>query len=103
MTTQVQLVTIEGNIGTGKTTIAKHVAKYMPNMHFIGSPSPADNPHWAPFKASPADHAWPMQRHFLLERLRTYLAVRTRAHIPLRACPRRARTAWRTLPRRART
>ena len=70
-----QLVTIEGNIGTGKTTIASHVAKYMPAMKFFAAPEPEDNPHYAAFLASPHEHALALQSWFLRERCRVYLAA----------------------------
>ena len=40
----VQLVTIEGSIGTGKSTLANHVAQYMPSLTFFAAPEPEDNP-----------------------------------------------------------
>ena len=48
----VQLVTIEGNIGTGKSTLANHVAQYMPSMTFFAAPEPEDHPHWQPASQS---------------------------------------------------
>ena len=70
----VQLVTIEGNIGTGKSTLANHVAQYMPTMRFFASPEhEGENPHWAAFAANPAKHALAMQCWLLRARLRVYL------------------------------
>ena len=45
-----QMVTIEGNIGTGKTTIAKRMARHMPDTSFFPAPEPAANPHWRAFE-----------------------------------------------------
>ena len=70
-----QMVTIEGNIGTGKTTIAKRMARHMPDTAFFPAPEPAANPHWSAFEANPAAHALPMQLWFLRERLRVYVAA----------------------------
>eukprot|EP00964_Phaeocystis_antarctica_P026710 scaffold15046_cov72-Phaeocystis_antarctica.AAC.2 len=69
----VQLVTIEGNIGTGKSTLANHVAQYMPTMRFFASPEHEENPHWAAFAANPAKHALTMQCWLLRARLHVYL------------------------------
>ena len=69
----VQLVTIEGNIGTGKSTLANHVAQYMPSMTFFAAPEPEDNPHWQAFLAEPSSHALALQTWFLRERLRVYI------------------------------
>ena len=70
----VQLVTIEGNIGTGKSTLANHVAQYMPTMRFFASPEhEGENPHWAAFAANPAKHALAMQCWLLRARLHVYL------------------------------
>ena len=70
----VQLVTIDGNIGTGKSTLANHVAQYMPTMRFFASPEhEGENPHWAAFVANPAKHALSMQCWLLRARLRVYL------------------------------
>lgn len=69
----IQLVTIEGNIGTGKTTIASHVAKYMPAMKFFAAPEPEDNPHYTNFLSQPKEHALAMQSWFLRERCRVYI------------------------------
>ena len=68
-----QLVTIEGNIGTGKSTLASHVAQYMPTMRFFAAPEPEENPHWTEYVANPAKHALSMQCWFLRARLRVYL------------------------------
>jgi len=57
----VQLVTVEGNIGCGKSTIARHAANYMPNTRFFPAPDPQANPHWKAFQAEPAKHALAMQ------------------------------------------
>jgi deoxyadenosine/deoxycytidine kinase len=70
-----QLVTIEGNIGTGKTTVAKHICRYMPDTRFMPAPEPESNPHWRDFQADPAAHALAMQLWFLRQRLRTYVAA----------------------------
>lgn len=70
-----QLVTIEGNIGTGKTTIASHVANYMPAMKFFPAPEPEDNPHYAAFLHEPKAHALAMQSWFLRERCRVYMSA----------------------------
>lgn len=72
---QAQLVTIEGNIGTGKTTIAKKVAAYMPDTQFFAAPDPDTNPHWKAFQAEPKKHALAMQLWFLRQRLRVYVAA----------------------------
>lgn len=69
----VQLVTIEGNIGTGKTTIADHVANYMPAMKFFAAPEPEDNPHYTAYLSQPREHALAMQSWFLRERCRVYI------------------------------
>ena len=71
----VQLVTIEGNIGTGKSTLASHVAQYMPTMRFMAAPEPEENPHWAAFIASPTQPglALTMQCWLLRARARVYL------------------------------
>lgn len=71
----VQLVTIEGNIGTGKTTIAKKIANFMPDTQFFPAPEPEANPHWAAFQSAPKEHALAMQLWFLRERLRVYVAA----------------------------
>ena len=76
----VQLVTIEGNIGTGKTTIAKKIASFMPDTHLFLAPEPEANPHWAAFQSAPKDHALAMQLWFLRERLRVYVAALKHMH-----------------------
>lgn len=68
-----QLVTIEGNIGTGKTTIARLVAKHIPDCAFFPAPDPESNPHWSAFQKEPHKHALAMQIWFLRARLRTYI------------------------------
>ena len=68
-----QMVTIEGNIGTGKTTIARLVAKHMPDCVFFAAPEIESNPHWSAFQKDPDKHALAMQLWFLRERLRTYV------------------------------
>jgi deoxyguanosine kinase len=67
-----QLVTIEGNIGSGKTTIARHIASKMPDTLFFPAPGRSSNPHWEAFHNSPKEHAAKAQTWFLLERLRVY-------------------------------
>jgi len=67
-----QLVTIEGNVGAGKTTIASHVSKFIPDCKFFQAPSRESNPHWKAFQANPKDHVLDMQCWFLKERLRVY-------------------------------
>lgn len=64
-----QLVTIEGNVGTGKTTIAKRVADYMPDTRFFPAPEPESNPFWKSFQAEPTQFALSMQCWFLRERV----------------------------------
>lgn len=71
----VQLVTIEGNVGTGKTTLARHVANYMPDMKFFPAPEPETCPFWGAFQQSPGSHAYAMQTWFLRERLKVYAAA----------------------------
>ena len=70
-----QLVTVEGNIGTGKTTTARYVASYMPDTKFFAAPEPEANPHWEAFQSSPAEHALALQRWFLRERARVYIGA----------------------------
>ena len=70
-----QLVTIEGNVGTGKTTIARKIASYMPDTAFFPAPDPESNPHWAAFQEQPSQNALAMQLWFLRERLRVYVAA----------------------------
>lgn len=71
----IQLVTIEGNIGAGKTTIAKQMANFMPDTCFMAAPTRESNPHWKHFQSEPAKHALDMQIWFLRERLRVYVAA----------------------------
>jgi deoxyadenosine/deoxycytidine kinase len=71
----VQLVTVEGNIGSGKSTIARHAANYMPNTRFFSAPDPQKNPHWAAFQSEPKKHALAMQCWYLRDRLRVYVAA----------------------------
>ena len=66
------MVTIEGNIGSGKTTVARHITNYMPDTKFFPAPGRAKNPHWKSFHEDPAGHALEMQSWFLRERLRVY-------------------------------
>lgn len=70
-----QMVTIEGNIGSGKTTIAKHIANYMPDTEFFTAPSRTSNPHYPGYLKSPKDHAFAMQCWFLRSRLRIYVSA----------------------------
>lgn len=70
-----QLVTIEGNIGSGKTTIARKIAGYMPDTKFFPAPGRSKNPHWPRFHEDPKAHATEMQCWFLRERLRVYMAA----------------------------
>lgn len=69
------MITIEGNIGTGKTTVAKSIASYMPDTELFQAPDPDHNPHWDAFQQKPKDHALAMQLWFLRERLRVYAAA----------------------------
>ena len=64
----VQMVTIEGNIGSGKTTVARHITSYMPDTKFFPAPGRSKNPHWDNFHANPKEHAKEMQCWFLRER-----------------------------------
>jgi deoxyadenosine/deoxycytidine kinase len=70
-----KLVTIEGNIGSGKTTIARMVANYMPDSRFFPAPENSANPHWPAYLAAPKQHALAMQTWFLLARLHVYNAA----------------------------
>lgn len=67
-----QLVTIEGNIGSGKTTVARHIAATMPDTKFFPAPGRSQNPHWKAFKDEPKGHALQMQLWFLRARLHVY-------------------------------
>lgn len=69
----VQMVTIEGNIGAGKTTVARHITSYMPDTKFFPAPGRRNNPHWPAFHENPKAHGFRMQTWFLLERLRVYM------------------------------
>lgn len=71
----IQLVTIEGNIGSGKTTIARKIASFMPDTQCFLAPEPDSNPHWANFQSQPEKHALQSQLWFLRERLRVYIAA----------------------------
>ena len=68
-----QLVTIEGNIGSGKTTCARAVANYMPDTKFFPAPGRSKNPYWAAFHENPEKHALVMQKWFLRERFKVYV------------------------------
>lgn len=70
-----QLVTIEGNMGTGKTTIARKVASYMPDTQFFAAPDVEQNPYWEAYLKEPKKYALPLQMWFLRERLRVYVAA----------------------------
>mmetsp|Transcript_14443 Transcript_14443/g.33028 ORF Transcript_14443/g.33028 Transcript_14443/m.33028 type:complete len:256 (-) Transcript_14443:72-839(-) len=67
-----QLVTVEGIIGAGKTTVARHIASTMPDTRFFPAPGRSSNPHWNDFHLCPEQHALAMQCWFLRERLRVY-------------------------------
>ena len=69
----VQMVTIEGNIGAGKTTVARHITSYMPDTKFFPAPGRSKNPHWQAFHENPQAHGFVMQTWFLRERLRVYI------------------------------
>ena len=69
----VQMVTIEGNIGSGKTSVARAITKYMPDTRFFAAPGRTKNPHWNAFHENPKGHALAMQSWFLRERLRVYV------------------------------
>jgi len=69
----IQMVTIEGNIGSGKTTVGRHIAKYMPDTKFFPAPGRSKNPHWNAFHEDPKGNALKMQSWFLRERLRVYV------------------------------
>ena len=75
-----QLVTIEGIIGAGKTTVARHIANTMPDTRFFPAPGRSSNPHWAEFRAQPEQHCLSMQLWFLKERLRVYLEALSHMH-----------------------
>ena len=68
-----QMVTIEGNVGAGKSTIALHISKSMPDCKYMPAPTRDANPYWKPFQADPKGNALAMQRWFLKERLRVYV------------------------------
>jgi len=70
-----QLVTIEGNIGSGKTTVAKTISSYMPDTKFFPAPGRSKNPYWDRFHQDPKANALAMQCWFLRERLKVYLAA----------------------------
>lgn len=70
-----QLVTVEGNIGSGKTTCARAVANYMPDCRFFPAPGRSKNPHWPAFHERPEAHALAMQSWFLRERLKVYASA----------------------------
>ena len=72
-TMPLQMVTIEGNVGSGKSTIALHISKQMPDCKLFPSPSRKANPHWKAFQADPKANALAMQLWFLKERLRVYV------------------------------
>ena len=71
----IQLVTIEGNIGSGKTTIARHIASKIPDAVFFPAPTRSRNPHWEAFHSNPKAHAAKVQMWFLRERLRVYVTA----------------------------
>ena len=71
----VQMVTIEGNIGAGKTTVARHISKYMPDTKFFPAPGRSKNPYWDAFHENPKANAFAMQSWFLRERLRVYVSA----------------------------
>jgi deoxyadenosine/deoxycytidine kinase len=68
-----QLVTVEGIIGAGKTTAARHIANTLPDTKFFPAPGRSKNPHWEAFNKNPREHGLALQSWFLRERLRVYL------------------------------
>ncbi len=63
-----QLITVEGNIGAGKTTLSKLLAKHF-NAQLVLEQF-ADNPFLPKFYKNPEQYAFPLELSFLAERFK---------------------------------
>ncbi|HEY0273814.1 MAG TPA: deoxynucleoside kinase [Chitinophaga sp.] len=63
---QYKFITIEGNIGAGKTTLATRLAKHLGARLILEEF--ADNPFLAKFYAKPQQYAFPLELFFMAER-----------------------------------
>ena len=63
-----QFITVEGNIGAGKTTLATKLAKDI-NANLILEEF-ADNPFLPKFYENPAQYAFPVELFFMAERFK---------------------------------
>lgn len=74
MLEKVRHIAVEGPIGTGKTSLARRLAAYLPDVRPIFE-QPQDNPFLARFYQNPERWALPTQLHFLFQRFEQLKAL----------------------------
>ena len=75
------LVIVEGNIGAGKSTFAKHLADAL-NGEYLPEPDEKTNPYLADYYRDPARWAFDVQMFLLTKRYRAQRYAQSKAGLP---------------------